>query len=81
MKYLKELINIYSNKESFFSKKRIESGIAFALAQLFLIAFFFYYLDQLTTTEVVALSTLEFSISGYMINHIQRQKQDNNKNI
>ena len=75
MKYLRELINIYSNQPSYFSKKRIESGIAFAIAQMFLVVFFFYYLDQLTTTEVVALSTLEFTISGYMINHIQKQKK------
>lgn len=26
---IKELVNLYSNSSSFFSKKRIESGIAF----------------------------------------------------
>jgi len=75
MNYIKEFIKIFSDEPSFFSKKRIESGIAFAFGQLFLLVFFFYNLEQLTTTETIALSTLEFSISGYIINHIQKQKQ------
>lgn len=74
--YIKELIKMYSNEASFFSKKRVESGIAFTLAQIFLIVFFCHNLEQLTTTEIVAISSLEFTISGYMINQIQKQKKD-----
>lgn len=74
--YLKELIKMYSGKsDSYFSKKRIESGIAFIIGQIFLIIFFWYNLEVLTTTEILAISTLEFTISGYMINQIQKQKE------
>jgi hypothetical protein len=37
---IREVTNMYSSKESFFSKKRIESGIAFIVAQWGMISFY-----------------------------------------
>jgi len=74
---------MYSSKPSYLSKKRVESGLAFAVGELGYIIYFIYNLDSLTTTEVIALSTLQFTIAGYLVNHIQKQKIDfsNNNNI
>ena len=75
--YINELIKIYSSKEdSYFSKKRIESGIAFMLSQIGMITFFIYNLSTLTTYEAITLFSLEFAIAGYIVNHIQKQKKD-----
>jgi hypothetical protein len=73
--YLKELINIYSSKSSFFSKKRVESGVAFAIGQLGMITFLVMNYNTVSISEVLMWATLEFTISGYMLNQIQKQKE------
>jgi len=71
-----ELRNIYSNKDSFFSKKRIESGIAFILAQWGMIFFLLQKHDTLTMGEFLLWAAAEFAVSGYIINKIQKEKKD-----
>ena len=47
-----EIMNIYSNKDSYFSKKRIESGIGFIIAEWGMI----YYL----TKKMATMDMMEF---------------------
>ena len=75
---IKELINIYSSKTSYFSKKRIESGIAFLIAQWGMIYFLSQHHDKLTMGEFLLWAAAEFAVSGYMINQIQKEKKENN---
>jgi hypothetical protein len=72
---IKELIKIYSGQPSYFSKKRIESGIAF----IFALSMTSYYLyKKIDTMDMWAfgyvLSTWLF-IAGYTVNQIQSEKK------
>lgn len=77
--YLTEINKIYSTKPSFFSKKRIESGIAFIIAQWGMI---FYLLEKhsvLTMTDFLMWAGVEFAISGYIIYQIQKEKKSDSE--
>lgn len=70
-----EARNIYSNKDSFFSKKRIESGVAFIIAQWGMIFFLLEKHNDLTMGEFLLWAAAEFAVSGYIINKIQSEKK------
>ena len=70
-----EIRDIYSNKDSYFSKKRIESGIAFIIAQWGMIYFLLNKVSTMTTTDMVMWAGIEFAVSGYIINQIQKEKR------
>lgn len=83
--YIKELIKMYSSEKSFFSKKRVESGIAFSLAQIGMIVYFANRLPILTTMDFITLIIIEFGIAGYLVNKTENAKttikeKDNNNN-
>jgi hypothetical protein len=78
---LTELLNIYSTKNSYFSKKRIESGIAFIIAQWGMIFFLLQKYDKLTMGEFILWAAAEFAVSGYIINKIQKEKTSVNDQI
>jgi hypothetical protein len=71
-----ELRNIYSSKDSYFSKKRIESGAAFVIAQWGMIYFLLEHHSKLTMGEFLLWAAAEFAVSGYIINKIQSEKKD-----
>jgi hypothetical protein len=71
---IKQLISIYSGGPSFFSKKRIESGIAFIIAQWGMIFFLLEKHSTLTMGEFLLWAAAEFAVSGYIINKIQKEK-------
>lgn len=71
---LKEIINIYSHTPSFFSKKRFESGVAFVIAQWGMIYFLLHKVSVMSTTDIVMWSGVEFTISGYILHQIQKEK-------
>lgn len=70
-----EIGNIYSNKKSYFSKKRIESGIAFIIAQWGMIYFLSEHHAKLSMGEMLLWAAAEFAVSGYIINQIQKEKK------
>ena len=72
---IKELINLYSNTSSYFSKKRIESGIAFLVGQWGMIYFLVKNIDKLVTSDIALWAGVEFAIAGYIINQIQKEKK------
>lgn len=73
----KELINLYSNKDSYFSKKRIESGIAFIIGQWGMIYFLIKNIDNLSSSDITLWAGLEFAIAGYIVSQIQKEKKLN----
>lgn len=75
--FIKEIGNLYTGKDSFFSKKRVESGIAFAVGQWGMIYFLLQNLQTMSTSDIVLWAGVEFAISGYMLNQIQKEKQIN----
>ena len=73
--FLKELMDIYSTKNSYFSKKRVESGLAFIIAQWGMIFFLLQKYQTLTMGEFILWAAAEFAVSGYIINKIQKEKE------
>jgi hypothetical protein len=72
---VKELIKLYSNEPSYFSKKRVESGIAFIVGQFGMIYFLVINIDKLTTSDIALWAGIEFAIAGYIVNQIQKEKK------
>ena len=79
-KCITEIIRIYSEKPSFFSKKRIESGIAFIVAEWGMIFYLLKKYPDLTMTDMVMWATIQFGVSGYIIYQIQKEKKTEDKN-
>lgn len=82
---IKEVVYIFSSRESFFSKKRVESGLAFIIAQWGMIFFLLHKCESITMGEFMLWAAAEFAVSGYILNKIQQQKrfeisQKNNSN-
>ena len=72
---IKELVSVYSSKNSFFSKKRIESGVAFFIAQFGMVFFLLQKYQGLSMGEFLLWAAAEFAVSGYIINKIQKEKE------
>ena len=77
-KLITELVNIYSDKPSYFSKKRIESGVAFVIAQYGMIDWFCAHYNIMTSSDLAIWAGIEFAIAGYIINQIQKGKDTDN---
>jgi hypothetical protein len=74
--FFTEILNIYSTKKSFFSKKRIESGVAFLIAQWGMIFFLLEKHIDLSMGEFLLWAAAEFAVAGWMIHKIQKEKSD-----
>ena len=70
-----EIGKLYSNKDSFFSKKRIESGIAFIILQWGMITYFVNKHDGMDVYDLIMWAGVEGVICGYTINQIQKEKK------
>lgn len=73
--FITELSNLYTGKPSHFSKKRIESGVAFIIGQWGMIYFVLENHSKMTTSDMVLWAGVEFAVSGYMVNQIQKEKK------
>ena len=74
--FMSEIGKQYSNSDSYFSKKRVESGVAFGVGQIGMIFFLSKKYETLGMSDVIMWSTLEFAIAGYIVNQIQKEKKD-----
>ena len=72
--FITEIGNLYSGKKSYFSKKRIESGIAFIVGQWGMTYFLLHNNKALTASDIVMWAGVEFAIAGYIVNQIQKEK-------
>jgi hypothetical protein len=74
--FITEMVNIYTARKTYFSKKRIESGIGFVIAEWGMI---FYLLAKINTMSMIDFgmwATIQFFIAGYIIRQIQKEKVD-----
>lgn len=76
--FITEIINMYSTRSSFLSKKRIESGVAFIIGQFGMIYFLMEHHTELTMGELLLWASTEFAVSGYIVNQIQKEKKESN---
>jgi hypothetical protein len=75
---IREINKIYSSQPSFYSKKRIESGIAFIIAQWGMIFFLLEKHKTFTISDFSIWVGIEFFVAGYMVYQIQREKKIEN---
>lgn len=71
-----ELIKMYSDQPSFFSKKRIHEGIAFCIFESGAIYVLCRYVNNVTDFITWAIPNL--LICGYTLNQIQKEKTQTN---
>lgn len=74
---IKELIKVFSDEKSYFSKKRIESFVAFIVGQYGMIYFLLKHINTISATDISLWAGIEFFIAGYVINQIQKEKKEN----
>lgn len=77
--FIREFGEMYSSRKSFFSKKRLESGIAFIIGQWGMIFFLMENHSKMTTSDLVLWSGVEFLIAGYTTHQIQKEKKNNDQ--
>ena len=78
--FFKELMKIYSTEPSYFSKKRVESGIGFVIAEWGMIYFILQKIDNMTVTDFAIWASIQFVVAGYMVNQIQKEKASDSSN-
>ena len=66
-----EILKLYSTTPSFFAKKRVESGIAFIIAEWGMVFFLLKKYPDLTMTDIIMWASIQFTISGYILHQIQ----------
>lgn len=71
---IKELIKLGSANPSFFSKKRIESGIAFWVLMWGCIYWLISKLTTMSTSDFILWSIVPASVCGYYISKIEAAK-------
>ena len=76
----KELLGIYTSKSSFFSKKRLESSIAFIIGQWGMVYWLIENHSEATSSDIALWAGIEFAISGYILTEIQKEKNLNETN-
>jgi hypothetical protein len=78
--FIKELVKLASNEDSFFSKKRMESGIAFWVLIWGCIFWLIKKYTIMTTSDFLIWSCILASIAGYSVYLIEKSKQQNKNN-
>tara|TARA_R110000772_G_scaffold265784_1_gene387502 strand:+ start:246 stop:503 length:258 start_codon:yes stop_codon:yes gene_type:complete len=73
--FFTEMMNLWSDKPSFFSKKRVESSIAFIIAQTGMVIYLINRIETMDIYEFLLWAGAEFLIAGYTINQIQKEKK------
>lgn len=74
--FIREIGSLYHGKNSYFSKKRIESGLAFIIGQWGMIYFLLENHTELTASDIAIWAGIEFAIAGYIVSHIQKEKRN-----
>lgn len=78
---IKEIGKMYSGEPSYFSKKRIESGLAFMILQCGMIHWLHKNIASdsviVTAQDLLIWAAIECAICGYTLSHIQDEKKLN----
>lgn len=72
--FFTEIMKIYSIEDSYFSKKRIESGVAFTIGQFGMIYFLIQNIENMSSSDLAIWAGIQFAIAGYMVSQIQKEK-------
>ena len=72
---IRELVAMYSSKPSYFSKKRVESSIAFMSAIIVILSYIYTHWTTIQNSDILADASLLFVIAGYAVHQIQSEKK------
>ena len=73
---IKELVKMYSaGQKSWFSKKRIESGVAFIIAEHGAMFWLAKKYSEMTTSDFGIWISIQLAVAGWMVNQIQKEKK------
>ena len=78
--FIQEVGKIYSSTSSYFSKKRIESGVAFIVGQWGMVYFLMQNINKMTTSDIAIWAGIEFAVAGYMLTQIEKAKKTVSEN-
>lgn len=70
------IISMWSDRDSFFSKKRAESNIAFIAAITILLHHYWTIRATISTAETLEIAGILLGIAGYFVKKIQDEKND-----
>ncbi|MEI6487334.1 MAG: hypothetical protein WCP52_00155 [Bacteroidota bacterium] len=72
----KEIVAMYSNKDSFFSKKRFESSIGFIAGVGIICCYVWINRHTLSNWDMIIDAGVLLGIAGYTVSKIQEEKQN-----
>lgn len=75
-KGIKEWLKTFSNMDSLISAKRIERSFSFVFGCIIILTYFFSHLAVLTSFEAITLAAVFFTMAGYILDKIQKEKND-----
>lgn len=75
--FVREIVKLYSGEPSYFSKKRIESAIAFSFAFWMTVYYLRRNIDGMDIWSFGYILTVWLFIAGYTVSQIQREKKIN----
>ena len=78
---LREIMKIYSSEPSYFSKKRVESSVAFIIGQMGMLYWIMFHYQTIGISDFLLWASVEFVISGYYVTQIQKEKKDTSDTI
>lgn len=77
--FFSELLKVWSNEPSYFSKKRVESSMVFISVLITYIWFCIENLNVMSATDFTIVSGAMMVYGGYTVTQIQKEKRDENK--
>lgn len=72
--FFTEIMNMYSSNPSFFSKKRVESGIAFFIAEWGMVHWLINKYPDMSTSDFGLWAAIQLASAGYIVTQIQKEK-------
>lgn len=77
--FFSELLKMWSDQPSFFSKKRIESSMIFMAVLVTYLVYCYENFNVMTATDFTIISGAMMVYGGYTVSQIQREKRDEQK--
>ena len=73
--FFSELLKLWSDEKSYFSKKRVESSIIFVAVLVTYIVYCFRNFNVMTATDFTIISGAMMVYGGYTVTQIQKEKK------
>ena len=75
--FIREFAAMYSTRDSYFSKKRFESSMAFLGGYGIILYHVWANMTTITNSEILADAVVLFGVAGYTVSKIQAEKAVN----